>query len=150
MKISKEKLAWTNRCCGCFSKIPVNDTTFILTEICGKDGSIHFCQKCVKEIIKEFKSTEGSVNMIDKNIGSIPYETGDKIIIEAIVTDPELSFNYIGKALMNNISTADIGLQFENLIFSENRYKECISDKLRAEIKDAIGKAITKIDKLLE
>lgn len=56
MKIIKEKLEWSNRCCGCSSKIPANDTTFILTNIAGIEGSIHLCKECIKEIVKVYES----------------------------------------------------------------------------------------------
>lgn len=50
MKINVEVLGWTDICCGCRKKIPPTDNVYMLSNIAGVDGSIHFCTSCIKDI----------------------------------------------------------------------------------------------------
>lgn len=61
MKCSVLNIPFKNFCCGCGAVIEANkDKTYILSEICGITGSIHFCEKCIDKIssLKEKKVNE--------------------------------------------------------------------------------------------
>lgn len=64
MKVSETKLEWTNKCCGCYEKIPIGATTHIISELAGVDGSIHLCDKCIREISLESLYVHKLINQV--------------------------------------------------------------------------------------
>lgn len=50
MKIKKMVLGWKDMCCGCNSLIPGDEKVYIVTEIGGIQGSLHFCKNCMDKI----------------------------------------------------------------------------------------------------
>lgn len=87
--------------------------------------------------------------MEDINVECTPYKKGDKIIIEATITDEDLSFDYLGKCLYRNKDTSDIGLKIESVAFHADRYKDSIPMELRQEIYNKLNNVFEDISDLL-
>ena len=88
--------------------------------------------------------------MIDENIQAKPYKKGDRIIIEAIITDEEISFDFLGKALFNRIDTTDMGFNIDKVSFWKDRYIDNIPMGLRNEIISKLQKSIDEIRDLVD
>lgn len=88
--------------------------------------------------------------MIDENIQAKPYKKGDRIIIEAIITDEETSFDFLGKALFNRINTSDMGFDIDKVSFWKDRYIDNIPMELRNEIISKLQKSIDEIRDLVD
>lgn len=88
--------------------------------------------------------------MIDENINSKPYKVGDKLIIEVTITDEELSFDFLAKAIMNKISTNDLGFNIDSVCFWKDRYIDNIPLELRKEIISKLEQSINEIGNILK
>lgn len=88
--------------------------------------------------------------MIDENVNSKPYKVGDRLIIEVIVTDEDKSFDFLGKALFNKISTEDLGFNVEKVCFWKDRYIDSIAIELRDEIIQKLQKSVKEINELIK
>ncbi|WP_252251285.1 hypothetical protein [Clostridium sp. VAP52] len=88
--------------------------------------------------------------MIDEEIGAKPYKVGDKLILEVTVTDEDISFDFIGKAIFNRISTEDLGFNINMVSFWKDKYINNIPLQLRKEIRDNLQKTMDEISDLID
>jgi len=56
MKINARVLGWKDKCCGCYKEIKSTEKVFMISDIAGVNGSIHFCENCVDDISKSKKN----------------------------------------------------------------------------------------------
>lgn len=88
--------------------------------------------------------------MIDENINYKPYKNGERLIIEVVITDEDKSFDFLGGALFNRISTENMGFDIDKVCFWKDRYIDNIPVELRSEIIDKLQKSIDEIRNLVE
>lgn len=87
--------------------------------------------------------------MEDINVGCKPYKKGDKIIIEATITDEDLSFDYFGKCLTGRTDTSNLGFKIDLVSFWKDKYKDNIPLTLRQEIYNKLNVTFDEISNLL-
>jgi hypothetical protein len=50
MKINARVLGWKDKCCGCYREIKSTEKVYMISDIGGVNGSIHFCENCIVDI----------------------------------------------------------------------------------------------------
>lgn len=88
--------------------------------------------------------------MIDENIDCKPYKKGDRLILEVIVTDEDKSFDFLGKAILNKLSTDDLGFNIDSVSFWKDKYIDNIPLELRNKIVTKLQESVEEIEKILK
>ena len=87
--------------------------------------------------------------MIDENLGTIPIENGDKIIVELKAIDAQKAFNILGKLTLNKVDLKEYGLELNMFYPWEDKFKNNIKGDIRREIAKRFNDALNDIDKIL-
>lgn len=88
--------------------------------------------------------------MVYENTNCKPYEKGDRLILEVIVTDENISFDFLGKAITGRLRTEELGFEIDKVCFWKDRYINNIPLELRTEIVNKIQKSVDEIRGLIE
>jgi len=86
--------------------------------------------------------------MIDMNVNEKPYKVGDRLILEIEITDEEKSFDFLGKAILNQLNTSALGFTVEKVAFNKDKYIDNIPLELRNEIINRLQEAMDDIREL--
>ena len=87
--------------------------------------------------------------MIDENIGAIPIENGDKIIVKLKAIDAQKAWDILGKLTFNKIDLKEYGLELNMFYPWEDKFKDNIKDDIRREIAKRLNDALNDIDEIL-
>lgn len=87
--------------------------------------------------------------MKDINAGEVPFNNGDKIIIEVQITDSDKAFEFLGKSILGQLDNSHLGFDIELFTFSKDRYVNNTPHELRNEINKKLSNTMQEINDLI-
>jgi len=87
--------------------------------------------------------------MKDINANEVPFDNGDKIIIEVTIKDSDKAFEFLAKSILGQLNNSHLGFDIESFTFSKDRYIENTPFELRKEINKKLNKTIEEINEMI-